>query len=91
MNIKGHFVQVSQCTMGRNVKFLLTVEFQHQQLLCLLYFFLFFLSGDAYVTAEHLKGPTPRTKLLTACFSTAGTVGFMLDRGFLLASPLSLP
>lgn len=40
---------------------------------------------------QTLKGAYPGAKLLMASFSTAGTVGFILDKGFLQASLLSLP
>lgn len=67
--------------------------FQHHKLSCSLHSFLFsaVMATDACVTAEHLKGPTLVQKLLTASFSTARTVGFILDRGFLQARLLSLP
>lgn len=49
-------------------------------------------SSSACVAAGRaLRGAQPWTKLLTASFSTAGTVGFILDRGFLQASRLSPP
>lgn len=40
---------------------------------------------------QTLKGAYSGAKLLMASFSTAGTVGFILDKGFLQASLLSLP
>lgn len=65
-------------------------QFQHNQLSHGLQSFLFFseVSGE---TARVTAGPTLLQKLLIASFSTAGTVGFILDRGFLQAGPFSTP
>lgn len=55
-----------------------------------------FYSPSSFFRSVRRDGPCdcrayPRTKLLIASFSTAGTVGFMLDRGFLQAGPFSTP